>query len=153
MTSRRNAIDDLFSDFQAIRRKLAEHALRKRKDDLPPSQWLALKTVYLSEGGAGIKDIAQALSVSSSAATQTVNALQKKGYVRRRDDPRDRRNVRLTLSPMARRAIAAMRSRAVAQMSRVFDSLTDAEFARYRSLTRKIASRLSSDSASSHAEQ
>jgi DNA-binding MarR family transcriptional regulator len=153
MTDRRERIDELLKDFQAIKRKLAEGTASKDRKELAPSQWLALKIIYLAAAdGVGIGEIAQKLSISSSAATQTVNALEKKGFVERKEHPEDRRNTRITLSAKAKRKIAGMRERAMDTISPLFGILTDAEFSAYCTLTKKLSRSISSSSSTEHAQ-
>ena len=152
MPIRREQIEELSKGFQAIRRKLMEGFMQKDALDLPPSQWLVLKAIDQSPS-VGIKEIAQALSISSSAVTQTVNALQKKGLIKRAHDSRDRRNVRITLTPKTVKKMASMRKKAVDRMAPWFNVLTEKEFLQYLAATKKIAENLSHSSHPADAKQ
>lgn len=60
-----------------------------------------------------IQEVAANLRLAPNTVSTLVRALAERGLVERRADPQDRRAVRLALTPLARRRIAAARSHRV----------------------------------------
>jgi DNA-binding MarR family transcriptional regulator len=76
---------------------------RHRTDVLNPAQWEALR--YLANANRYSRTptaLTRYLGSTKGTVSQTVIALERKGLVRRSDDPRDRRGVRLGLTPRGR---------------------------------------------------
>lgn len=138
-TSRAAALQEIWEGFHAFKRgfagthRPAMHGLHA----LTPTQWLTLETVARKDG-MPIKDLRQALGVSSSAATQAVNELEKSGYVVRETKADDRRLTLVVLSPKARRVREKIRLQMLARLEEMFSVLSDAEFATYRRLHSKL---------------
>lgn len=104
------------------------------------SQWFVLKIIEHYKNRS-IKDIAETLGISSSAATQLVDGLVRRGYVTRQDDPKDRRSVRLELSPKGKKNVTATNEKRINEMAGLFDALTDSELEECLRLQRKILSK------------
>jgi DNA-binding MarR family transcriptional regulator len=65
--------------------------------------------VMVMEGGPlNMLSVAEGLGVNPSNASRTCDRLVRGGLLDRREDPSDRRNVALTLTPAGRRLVAAM---------------------------------------------
>jgi DNA-binding MarR family transcriptional regulator len=77
--------------------------------DLPISQIRCLNAISHVEGRK-MKEIALLLHVQMPALSQIVDRLVKRGLVERRDDPEDRRVIRLHLTDTARQLIADERA-------------------------------------------
>jgi DNA-binding MarR family transcriptional regulator len=78
-------------------------AARHRTELLNPAQWEALR--YLGRANRYSRTpsaLTRYLGSTKGTVSQTVIALERKGLVRRGDDPRDRRSVRLGLTPRGR---------------------------------------------------
>lgn len=76
----------------ALHRDLAEQG----HPDVRPVHGFALQAIGRETGT--VSDLARKLGVSKQAAAKTVAALEKLGYVRRDDDPDDRRSQQLRLT-------------------------------------------------------
>lgn len=79
---------------------------RHRADLLNPAQWEALR--YLGKANRYSRTptaLTRYLGSTKGTVSQTVIALERKGLVRRTDDPRDRRGVRLGLTPRGRASL------------------------------------------------
>jgi DNA-binding MarR family transcriptional regulator len=132
----------MLEGFHAIKRALAgSKKLQRRVHELTPSQWLAVSVIARTEA-ASVKDIREALGVSSSAVTQLVQELEKGGYVEKHLDPSDRRSQRITLSSAARRAADSMKRSMLAHADKLFSALDDAEFAVYVALHKKVVTNI-----------
>jgi DNA-binding MarR family transcriptional regulator len=65
--------------------------------------------VMIQDGGPlNMSAVAEGLGVNPSNASRTCDRLVRGGLLDRRDDPSDRRNVALTLTPAGRRLVASM---------------------------------------------
>ena len=104
-----------------------------------PSQWMALMFIARADK-ASVKELSENMNVSSSAATQLVNALVKQGCVKRTASPDDRRTHLLSLTKKAHASLATMQQRRIAALRKLFSALSDDEFRTYMSLQRKIVS-------------
>ncbi len=100
-------------------------------------QWLALSAIKNKEVSS-VTEIKKILSISSSAATQLVNELVKKGSVTKCADPDDGRTTRLALSSSAHRDLARMHSIMLKRFTKRFSVLTDREFTTYMRLQLKL---------------
>jgi DNA-binding MarR family transcriptional regulator len=92
--------------YQRIREGLARLASALRTEDWERAQNLGLNPTQLAildglagrSTGLGVKQIAFELGVSQPTATDSIKALEAKGYVGRRPDPADGRVVRIVLT-------------------------------------------------------
>ena len=104
---------------------------------ITPAQWGVLMCVAHGEKRT-VKDVAGALSITSSAATQLIDGLVESGYVNRAEDQRDRRAVTLTLSKQTKGQVQAMKEAAIREFLKLFESFTDKEFELYCALSKKV---------------
>lgn len=74
-------------------RAVTLEAVRGAGPDLTARQLAVLMTVYLTEPPHNVRDLARSLATPKPAITRAVDALSDMGLVRRKRDPRDRRNV------------------------------------------------------------
>lgn len=139
MTNRKEKFEEFLKGFQSLRRTMAFKPVGPQKmPRITPSQWGVL--MLLQERDASVKDVAESLQVSSSAATQLVDGLVKSGYVQRDEHAEDRRAVALTLTKKTKEHIETMKSHASAKFLKMFEGLNDKEFNQYVALNRKIIS-------------
>ncbi len=107
-----------------------------------PAQWNAL--FYIAETkGSTVKEVAQVLGVTSSAATQLIEGLVREGHVVRTQSKEDRRRARLELSKKSRRQVVALQKSTCRALAKLFEVLSDREFAHYLQLHKKIIDRFS----------
>lgn len=124
---------------QAIRRRMGRpDGLDKKKGAITGAQWAVLHLLLHRESIA-VKDAAESLGITSSAATQLIDALVKQGLVTREEGKEDRRLVELRLSKKAALHVAQMREVYLERLSEVFEALSDQELAQYVSLSKKLA--------------
>ncbi|MEN9938163.1 MAG: hypothetical protein RLZZ387_4742 [Chloroflexota bacterium] len=74
-----------------------------------------------------LRDLAEHHHVSPSTMSRTVDVLVKRAWVDRRSDPRDRRQVILTLTGEGQGARAGMRRRAEENLERLVEQLSEEE--------------------------
>lgn len=104
---------------------------------LPSSQWFAMG-IIMRNGEATVREIREALAITSSAATQLVNQLVKHGYVEKRPDPLDRRSQHIRLSPKAHAVMASMKAVKLSQIADILSVLSESEFKTFAKLHKKI---------------
>lgn len=141
MSTREQLIEEILHSFHAIRNITKTRALHlDHQSHITHSQWFVL-TMIQHFKKRSIKDIAQALEMSSSAATQLVNGLVQVGLVIRQEDPKDRRLVQLELSPKGKKHLTATKEKRINEMAEIFDALTDKELEEFVRLHKKVLSK------------
>jgi DNA-binding MarR family transcriptional regulator len=87
----------------------AGRMIKKRitEDHLPFAQVEVLRFVH-EEGSPTMRAIASYLHIAAPSATALVNQLVDGGYLRRVSDEHDRRQVRLSLTPKAKKALESI---------------------------------------------
>ena len=109
--------------------------------------WARLKCAYSSllrnkKEEVAVKDLAEMLNVTPGAVTQFVDALVEMDLVRREEDAKDRRIIRIKLTELARSKLEEFRKGYLASASRVFDILSDAEIRELVRLLDKVDTHL-----------
>src|ERR687888_1623474 len=107
MKKRRELIEQLLHSFHLMHSVLrARLASMEHEGFLTHARWFVL-TMIQQFGKRSIKQIARAMDISSSAATQLVDPLVEGRLVMRKEDPADRRLVQLELTAKGRKHINA----------------------------------------------
>ncbi len=88
--------------------------------------------------GVSSKDLATFLNVTSGAITQFIDALVEKKLVKREEDAKDRRSLRLTLTISARNKFAVFKKNYYKSVSPLFKELNEKEIRQFISLLNKI---------------
>ncbi len=139
---RKEKIELLAEDFRALQQKVLKMGQdMSAKMQITLTEMIVLRIVG-EHADISIKELASMLGITSSAATQQVDNLVRKGYLVREPDARDRRSLKINLSPQATKKISLLKRRGMNQLNSVFAALDDDEFAAYCALTRKIADRV-----------
>jgi len=138
MTDRKQKVEEMLAGFHSLRRTMVlKSAGSATKPRVTPSQWGVLMLV--GQGGTStVKDVAKALRITSSAATQLVDGLVASGYLVRKTSLQDRRAVTLTLSKKSKSQVEKMKKHALRKFLKVFEVLNDTEFDQYIALNKKI---------------
>ena len=92
---------------------------------VPPAQ-LRVLTIIASNRHTNMSRLAEALDVVPSSASRLCDRLEAAGLLRRVPDPRDRREVRLMLTPSARRLLDQIRERRRVALAQVLDRMPPA---------------------------
>ena len=85
-----------------------------------------------------MQNIARYLRIAPPSATALVTELEKKGLVRRRGDPGDRRLVHVSLTPAAKRLLAAVTRQKDAVFKKMISKLSPREYKELERLIRKL---------------
>ncbi|NPA93138.1 MAG: MarR family transcriptional regulator [Chloroflexi bacterium] len=101
---------------------------RVREQGLSMTQVFALRYIH-RQGECNISDLAKALGVSNAAASQMLDRLVQQGYVLRQENPRDRRNKRLSLTEEGQQVLAEITPSRQAMFDEVTKMLSPQETA------------------------
>lgn len=141
MSKRTESIEEIFETFHIIKHRLAEGFVFPKDSPITPAQGFVLHFIAKSNGSS-VKEIAEKMRVTSSAATQLIDVLVKNGFLERKEDTEDRRVALLTLSAEGKKKIAYTKKKGMEKMKELFNPLSDAEMETYLRLNRKIAQNL-----------
>jgi len=115
-------------------------ALRRRRGDLPTAlrqagrlgdRHISALVSLAVAGPATVSELAERLDMSIAHASLVVGELSAAGLTERDHDERDRRRIIVSLSEKAKPAVAEMRDRHAAPLSRFLASLDDAAAERF----------------------
>jgi DNA-binding MarR family transcriptional regulator len=109
---------------------------------LRPPQVRILFFITRQNEEVAIKDLAEMLGVTPGAVTQFLDGLVDIGLVRREEDIKDRRIMRIKLTELARSKLEEFRKAYLASASQVFDILSDAEIKELVRLLDKVNTHL-----------
>ncbi|MBI4295996.1 MAG: MarR family transcriptional regulator [Chloroflexi bacterium] len=139
---RRQIIEEILSTFHGIKH-VVESTFRPivSEHDFTYSQMMILRVVKHNPG-ISIKELAGLLGITSSAVTQQVDALVRKGYLVREGNVDDRRSLSLRLSAGFNRQAEEIQMVVIKKLNEYFSVLTDDELAAYAALNRKLANKI-----------
>jgi DNA-binding MarR family transcriptional regulator len=113
----------LIATIPLVMRHLLAHARRRSAwKRITYQQYNVLRIIH-ADGPMPQADIARHLLVSAPVITRLAGGLVEAGLLERGHDPRDRRSVRLTLTPTGRRRAAAMRRDLLAAAAELIEPL------------------------------
>lgn len=136
--NRKNLIEKTIENIYAIKHKImSEMAFFFKEIGITHSQMTVLRILKKNEN-INIKDIAGILGITSSATTQIVNELVKKGFLLRKRNPDDRRTVNLTLSEKSIKQFDSIKNKSFSELYSLFEALSDDELLDYYKLNNKI---------------
>ena len=92
---------------------------------MPPAQLRVLTIISRAEH-TNMSRLAEALDVVPSSASRLCDRLEATGLLRRVPDPRDRREVRLLLTPAAQRLLDELRERRRGALAEVLERMAPA---------------------------
>jgi len=102
-----------------------ESARMAQSPAIPPTQ-LRVLTIIARSAETNMSRLAEALDVVPSSASRLCDRLEATGMLRREPDPRDRREVRLLLTPAAKRLLDELRAARQAALAEVLERMTPA---------------------------
>jgi DNA-binding MarR family transcriptional regulator len=97
---------------------IAARSLAEVGEQVTLTQYRSL-VVLASRGPQGVAALAEAVGVTSPTASRMCERLVRKGLVSRRADRRDRRQVRITLSPVGRQLVDTVTARRRAEIEQL----------------------------------
>ena len=103
---------------------IAARSLAEVADEVTLTQYRSL-VVLASRGPQSVAAMADELGVMPSTVSRLCDRLVRKGLVRRREDRRDRRAVRLMLTPAGRALVDAVTERRREEISGLLDGISE----------------------------
>lgn len=141
--NREQLIKEIFEDIIRIRRKMADQRVNTPADcRIPPAQGIVLFIVD-GHGSLSIKEIADLMWVSGSAATQLVDSLVKGELLSREIDDNDRRTAKISLTNKGKTQIQKLKKFQLANFGRILQPLSEQELLTFRDIQQKIRPMLS----------
>lgn len=138
MKDRTQLIEKIFEDIHTIKHEITGEIQFAFGDaQITHSQWFVLHLVKKNKD-INIKDLAKLLDITSSATTQIVNSLVKKGLLARKRNPDDRRTLKIGLSERSKKQFDSMKDKRFKTLFSLFDVLDNDELLRYCELNNKI---------------
>lgn len=142
MQKREKMIQGIMDSFHTVKRSFnTNHLGIRNKGEITPAQWPIISSLK-DRPTIALKELTAMLQISSSAITQLVDALVKKGLLIRKESVDDRRVILIELTKKAKDSLAVMREKAIVHLSHACSVLTDDELEIYEQLTSKVASHL-----------
>jgi len=125
---RETGADETLADaFRSVARKLRETSQETLAPwDINPSQFRALRVLH-HHGALRLSDLSVRLHIAPRSATEVVDALEARGLVERRPDPRDRRATLVELTGQGTGVLGAVRAARGTEAERIFDRLSPAD--------------------------
>ena len=134
-------MEQIINNFHIIKNKMYAKVVIEHSNIITNSQWFVL-CIIDKHPDFSIKDISKILSISSSAATQLVNGLVKKGYVIRTRNTKDKRGLHLIISPKGKKQIMVITRKHIQFAEKLFSPLNEKELNQYITLQNKIISKM-----------
>lgn len=138
MKSRAEILREIFSTMSLSHRQM--HVLLQRalsKGDLTVSQMHQLSLIQHSEP-ISLKTLADRMQLTPGAVTQIVDALEKIGYVERKQDEHDRRVTNISLSPVGTQKLAGFKKTSQQVFRRASRSLSEHELETFLKAQQKM---------------
>lgn len=121
---------------RALRRRFA---IALQRYDVTPAQSRALRVVG-ENPEARLSQLAEALRIAPRSATEVVDALEDRGFVRRIPDPSDRRATCVDLTPDGRRVLRVIDRTREAESERFLASLPQEDRTELQRILRRLVS-------------
>jgi DNA-binding MarR family transcriptional regulator len=131
--------DETLSDaFWAVARQLREASHESLAPwDITPAQLRALR-VLSHHGPLRLSGLSDHLRIAARSTTEVADALESRGLVRRRPDPRDRRATLVELTEHGESVLEAIRAARGSETERVFGRLSETDQAHLARILRKL---------------
>lgn len=142
MIDRKQQIEGILQSIHAIKhRLLTGNFILSARNQIPGSQWIVLQLVYQNEG-IGMKELARQLGISSSAVTQLVDSLVRKGHLTREQSPQDRRAIKIKLTTKTKKLIEVSHTQVLERVYSLFDEMSDEELQLYCQLSDSVVAKI-----------
>lgn len=141
MKQRSERIETIFQNFRAIKREFSHGSRFSNRHFGMTMTQASVLMLLMHDGRKTMGEIATALGVSKSAASQLLEGLIEKGFVERTQDGDDKRVVFTALSRKGLRHLKRARERGGQRMGQLFDLLDDTELEQIEAITTKLVER------------
>lgn len=138
--SRSALVAELIQSMMAIGRSghSGDGGLILHKHGFSMPQLPMLFHINASENGSSVKEIAARLNVTSSAATQLIQTLLRRGVLKKTVNSSDRRALYINFTPAGKKEFAAFRKDMLSRMEKSFSVVPDAELEEMNRVFQKI---------------
>ncbi len=138
MDKRQQIITDIFHNMSAMRRLVHGKMPEKKTGKNGPTHAQMGVMFALSHHKLNVKDLAKCFGMTSSAATQLITGLVKRGWVMRQVVAGDRRKISLSLSASGQKILEKIIAERSAMFAKHLEVLTDKELGQLKSIQNKI---------------
>jgi DNA-binding MarR family transcriptional regulator len=136
--ARDHIIQEIVEDMALMGRRIASQRKIPPADRKISRGQVIVLTIVGNRDGLSIKDIAESMHISGSAATQLVDSLVRAGLLAREVDPNDRRIMRISLTDEGKSRLEKFRKARLEAMGEILSPLSRQELETFRNLLRKI---------------
>lgn len=142
MTNRKQLIEEILGSFSIIKRKIFGGGFNlAKKLGITPTQWQLLH-IIIHHKDIGVKEIAEHLGNTSSAATQMIDRLVEDGLLIRESNAEDRRALNIKISNKSKKHLIKVREKVSKHLSDVFSVLSDKELEEYNKINKIIIDKI-----------
>jgi DNA-binding MarR family transcriptional regulator len=139
MSSRRAVIAEFHENMATLQRQLIMRFENSPKKKLLPTRaQMGVLFLVSRVGTTGIKNIAERLCMTSSAATQLVDGLVDDGLLTRREGGEDRRKTEVSLTSKGKKKVDSCMKMRHKLLEKLLEPLTDAELRAFKNLQQKM---------------
>lgn len=140
---REKILADVFDGMGVMRRFFAmKHTPEQLQKGMPTRAQLAVMMSLAQTTETSVKNIAQTLCMTSSAATQTIDGLVSEKLLTRKADRTDRRKIVVSLTPRGKLVLAKAKVAHKGMMTTMFASLSTEELLQLKNIQEKIIAHL-----------
>ena len=137
MNNRQKLITALASDLFMLKRRIMSGHKDSTNCTVTPAQ-AQLMFLVKQHQKITTSEVAKMLAITTSAATQLIDALVEHGLLIREANNQDRRTYKIKISATAEEHMAKMKAEGLARMTKIFKVLDDDELNKLFELGRKI---------------
>jgi DNA-binding MarR family transcriptional regulator len=116
---------------------LAEMIERLKAFDLTPAQYMVL-SLSSAEGGLSSAELARRSHITPQSMNEIIAALDRKGLIKRREDPDNKRILRIAVNREGSRLLAECNKQIDKMEAEVFRCFDDTELVAFRALHSKL---------------
>lgn len=140
---REKILADVFDGMGVMRRFFSmKHTPEQQRKGMPTRAQLGVMMLLAQEKQKNVKDVAQTLCMTSSAATQTIDGLVNEKLLARKADPSDRRKIAVSLTPRGKLVLAKAKVAHRDLMAAMFAPLSTEELSQLRNIQNTIIAHL-----------
>ena len=144
-------MSDFAEEVVSLLPRLMRGVFKKHSDELGKGtisvpQYICMNLI-LVKGSVMMKDIASGLHISLPAATGLIDRLYIMGFVRRVNEPSDRRVIKIALTDKGKKIVGQVKEQRRSAIIDVFSQLSENERDHYLKILRKIVKVLDKDKA------
>lgn len=135
---RRKRIETILNNLQAIRHLFSDESRFSNKHFGINMSQASILMLLIQKGSQTMTQIAVALGISKSAATQLLDGLENKQFVKRTVDDKDRRIVNVRLSCAGIEHLNLVRKKGMKRFKEMFNKLDDKELEQIETITNRL---------------